>query len=329
MASGFEKNALAFHTQLSLRAVTPADLQKLKKIKKPDAIVGVGMGGSGLAATILQNLRNDVNIPAPVIPWKNFGLPEVSYAKNPFYLFTSFSGDTKETLDGFRSVIKNPRAAVGVIASGGELLRVAIKKGIPRVSFSPGDFAPRQTTGILTYGCLAILKAIWPMVIAPDLSKKVNPESLRREAERIAGAIGKNNAVVFAESTDSHLAYFWKAHLNETGKTFTSWNVLPEMNHNEIVGFEGQPKDLTAIFLEGNPKDTRAKSIREVTAGLIEASGTKTVTVSAVGTDRFERTMQSLALGMLVAIEVAKIKNVDPQETNIIQEIKKKISKFR
>ncbi len=327
--TSYEKNILAFNEQLTVDVVKTADLGKLGKGGAPDAIVVVGMGGSGLVASLLQNLANDVTIPVPVIPWKNFGLPELSYVERPLYLFVSFSGGTKEVLDGFRLARKIGKARVAVVTSGGELLRIAEESRLPRASFPAHDLAPRQATGIMFYGSLAVLRSIWPSMKAPNLSAKVSPERFRAEAKRIAGVIGSGNAAVFAEGEDSHLAYFWKVHLNETGKTFASWNVLPEMNHNEIVGFELRPKAVTAIFLVGNPKDARAKAIREVTAAIIERYGTRTVTVEPTGKTRIERTMNSLALGALTSVELAKFKGIDPKETRIIEEIKKKISKFR
>src|SRR3989344_4273772 len=250
----YEKNALAFNKQLTVNAIQTTNLDRIAGRRKPDAIIAVGMGGSGLAASLLQNLANDVKIPVPVIPWKNFGLPQIPYARSPLYLFLSFSGNTKEVLDGF-ALANRGHTKIAVVGSGGKLVRLAMKERFAVATFPPGNLEPRQATGFLFYGALRVLNRVWPSVTVPDLTTRVKPYLLRSLARRIAHRIGGRNIAVIADWEDGHLAYYWKAHFNEAGKTLTSWNVLPEMNHNEVMVFELKPKNLIVLFLEGKPRD--------------------------------------------------------------------------
>ncbi len=326
--NAYLRNALRFNRQLSLDVIRTE--RKLKAQTKPDAVVVVGMGGSGLAGELLQKLTPYVKLAVPVIPWKNFGFPHLPYAKHPLYLFVSFSGNTKEVLDGITRLLRAKRGAtVGVVTAGGKLEAIARERELPTATFQAGGLEPRQATGLLFYGCLTLLRHVWNSVEAPDLRTRIRPERLRGEAKRIARAIGSKGVAIIAEANEAHLAYYWKAHLNEAGKTFASWNVLPEANHNEIVGFELKLKNIITLFLAGNPKDKRAEKIREVTESAIRRFGNETITVQVPGKNPLERTMHSLALAGLTSIEVAGEKRVDPQETRIIAEIKKRISKFR
>lgn len=325
----YEKNALNFVHQFALQNLTFSNTEKLDRSPKPDALIVVGMGGSGLIGSLLQNLALYVKLTVPVIPWKNFGLPTIPYARRPFYLFISFSGNTKEVLDAFQNAVTKKGTMIAIVAGGGELAARALQHKLPLATFEQRDLEPRQGTGVMLYGALGMLKRVWPDIRIPKLKGTIRTKVLREYAQRIAALVGRNNVAVFAEAADSHLAYYWKAHLNETAKTFASWNVLPELNHNEIVGFELKPKNFIALFLEGDPRDGRARKIREVTRTVLKRSGTPSMTIRARGKDALERTAHSLALAGLVSVEIAKLKGVDARETRIISEIKSRISNFR
>ena len=148
----FKKAILEFNKQLSFKSLNISNLNKLKNIN-PDAIIIIGMGGSGFMGDIISAFKKELNIPVPIVVWKNFGLPETQY-KNPLFIFISFSGDTEETISEFNGV-KNK----AVVCSGGALSKLAKIQKIPTIIFKNPGIKPRQGSGIMFCGITTILKA--------------------------------------------------------------------------------------------------------------------------------------------------------------------------
>ena len=96
---------LDFPKQFGLENLRLLNASRLKSGREPDGLIFVGMGGSGLPATLFSGLREYANLRLPIVVWKSYGLPEHSF-KNPLYIFISFSGNTAETLSGLRRLLK-------------------------------------------------------------------------------------------------------------------------------------------------------------------------------------------------------------------------------
>src|SRR3989344_6527112 len=127
----FEQNILTLNEQLSLKALKFSGLEKLRGIK-PDSIIVIGMGGSGIIGPILKNLAKDANINVPIISWNDYGLPAGCF-KKPLLIFVSFSGNTEETISGYQKAQKYRWKAV--VSGGGRLSRLAQKSQTALASF--------------------------------------------------------------------------------------------------------------------------------------------------------------------------------------------------
>ena len=118
----FLKAIIDFPKQLKFR---PSLIQKGQIQKwKPDGIIILGMGGSALPGETIKDLIKEFNIPAPIVIWKSYGLPN-HFFKNPLLIFTSFSGNTEETIDAYlKAKTYNLKA---IVAGGGKLEKIARK----------------------------------------------------------------------------------------------------------------------------------------------------------------------------------------------------------
>ncbi len=313
----FQKNILAFSEQFHLNALTYKNLEKLKNAK-PDAIVICGMGGSGIPGTLLQNIAKYASITLPIVIWKDFGLPHLSY-QNPLYIFVSYSGNTAETLSGFRLASKAKLRAV--VTSDRALLEEATALHVP-MAIAPAGIAPRQAIGFQLYGLFGILKTIFPKMTAPDLRDRIDPANLSEIGRSIAKKIKNNIVLIYTSSEGSHLGSIFKIQLTETGKTATFCNTYPEINHIEIVGFDRKPKGLVSLFPVTEFENEITKKIIAIDQKILADRGITPITVSIPGKTPIEAALQAVILSNWTGYHLAKLYKIDPEKTETIGEIK-------
>lgn len=315
----FERNIISFGDQLSLESLGFFDLAKLKGAK-PDAIVICGMGGSGIPGTLLQNIAQYVNIDLPIVVWKDFGLPHLSF-KNPLFIFVSFSGNTAETLSGLKLASKAKLKAI--VTTGGAMLEQGTAKKLPRAVVPTIDMEPRQGTGAMLYGILGILKAVFPRIVVPDLRQRIDAQPLAAIGNSLAAKLKNKIAVVFTPSNGNHLALLFRAHLTETGKTTTFCETYPEFNHNGIVGIDRKPKGLVGLFPLSQYETELTKTLVAIESKALTDKGVTPITVSIPGSTPLETTMNAAIIAMWTGLALAKLYKIDPEKTLMIAEIKK------
>lgn len=321
MATGpeiFKKNILEFNQQLSAAAITTGNLEMLSHAK-PDAIVMVGMGGSGTPAHILQNIAGYATINLPLVSWKDFGLPQLPYTR-PLYLFISFSGNTRETLSAFISAPSG--ALMAIVAGGGTLLSEAKKRGIAYATFAQGTLQPRQAYGLTLYGTLSVLKTIFPLVPLPDMRATIDAASAQIQGEDLAKNIKDTIPFIYTSSALSHIGQILKISLNESGKLLAAANVFPEINHNELSAFETKPKNASVIFIT-TPTEHRQieKEIHIIRTILTEYEIPMHI-VEVPGANPLETTAHSIVLAEWVGYYVATLRGLDPLGINTVNKIK-------
>lgn len=322
----YQEHIEAFNSQFSTPPLQQKNLVIPERSGKPDGIVIIGMGGSGLAGDLLLGLKEEVKLKVSVILWKNFGLPKTHF-KKPLFVFISYSGNTEETLSGLRQII-NKRAAgktlAAVITTGGKLKAIAEKNKIPFVSFSGGQLTPREAIGYTFYALLLLLKSYFPEVsILSSIPKHIHPSIFKKDGERIAKFLHSSISLVYTENEYSHVGYAWKANLNEAGKHQTFTNTMPEMFHNEIASFEKNRFPLTAIFLVSPNSGKKALKKIALAQKLMRPERIPTKTIILKGKNKTERTWNAIILSHWASFYLAKMKHINPATTPIIEKLKK------
>lgn len=311
----FKKAILRFNGQLSPASLRYSNSEKLSGFK-PDAIIVLGMGGSGQIGDLIAGLAPDLKIPVPVVVWKDYGVPRPVF-KNPLFIFISFSGNTEEVLSGL-SQVKNK----AVVCSGGKLNELAIKNKLPMAFFPADGLAPRQASGYMFYGAMGIIKKVFPQISLPGFSG-INPAALEKTGQKIARLLTNKLVLVYTASNNNFLAYNWKTRLNETAKCLAFSNSFPEISHNEIVPLETRPKNAFAVFLTDTLDSSRNRKKINLISQLFKKYGVPYLKIKLQGKNRLEKTWRSLILADWVSYHLAKIKKVDPLETKLIDWLKK------
>jgi glucose/mannose-6-phosphate isomerase len=306
-----------------------------------DSIVVLGMGGSGVSGDVIQSIVEPrLAIPFRVI--KSYGpLPEW-IGRNTLVFAVSYSGSTEETVAALEEAHSRGSRAV-TISSGGPLAEMATEYGLARVTI-PSGLQPRASLGYLTLPILAVLVEIGlvpqmqdeideAIEVLADIASRCHRKRPKDEnpAKQLASRLQGRVPVVYGGSgLGATAAYRFKCDLNEYGKTPAFWHVIPELNHNEIVGWGGGLDDLTRnfvlVFLRDSDEHDRIKLRFTITQSLIENSVADVVEISSEGTGVVARLLSLVLVTQLAAIYVGLGYGIDPGPVEVIQKLKSELS---
>ncbi len=325
----FEKNILEFNRQLGRKGLVRSRLEQLRN-SRPDIVVVFGMGGSGMPGEILRSVQDEIGLRVPVISSKDYGLPDLSQyrAKRPLFIFVSFSGDTEEPLDALETMLKlRNRPACAAITTGGRLLLRAEEKKVPLVTFEKGTLQPREGVGRMFYGLLEVLYSA-RLISRIDFDHTgLSPRKYRALGGAWAKRLAKRLIVVYTDLPNYAAGFIWKTRFNENAKQEAFLNLVPEMNHHEIIPLEKPHFKTAAIFItEPELYPQFAKRIR-INLELLEKRGVPVWHPSFSGKTRLERIWQNAMLANWVTYFMAKAEGRDPHDIKILEELKSSLRK--
>lgn len=318
--SGYAENIRNFKAQFSFQNIHVACADALKKRGIPKKVVICGMGGSGLSAKILSLLSKDLGIPVPIESHKNYGIPW-NTEKNTLFIFSSFSGNTEETISGFMEALKKKRI-IAVVTTGGQLKKLAEKHKIPHALFPKDLLTPREAVGYNYLSVLSLLRICFPKITVTPFSSNSFPTSLEKHGKALAGKMKKKITLLYAEERFSGVLDAWKINLNETAKQLAFANYIPEMNHNEIAAVQNA-KNTIAVFFEDMRANPPMKKRMRISEKMFLSENIPTIRVSFSGKNLEERVWRSIALSHWVSFFIAQQNHTDPAKTERIEQFKK------
>ena len=303
----------------------------------PGGMIVAGMGGSAMGGQLARAILGD-HASRPLLAAQAYGLPPWT-TPDTTVLCASYSGDTEETLACYEAagVIGARRV---VVTSGGQLADLARADDVPVVPVA-GGFMPRAAIAYMTVAALqvAALAGVGPGmnseldVAADHLEELViewGPEGAADGlAKRLARALHGTVPVVAGAGLTTPIAYRWKTQVNENAKAPAYALELPELDHNEIVGWgtSNSGSRFSAIFLGDSDQHPRQRRRAELTAQLIDSAAEAVVHVETEGETRAQRLLWSVMLGDLVSLHLAAANGVDPEPVAVIDELKKELGK--
>jgi len=205
----------------------------------------IGMGGSALPGEFLASFAGDITVNLH----RDYGYS--GRLGDGLNICISYSGNTEETLDAFSEIVREGRPCIA-ISSGGKLIGLAKRDNIPYVQVR-NDLVPRLALPLLSSVLLSICSRL-NMVNLSDgeanyIAGKINASETRRIAEPIAGHLKGKIPLFYASSRNAVLATVGKIAVNENSKTQAFCNVFPELNHNEMNGFEVMNGSFAAVMI--------------------------------------------------------------------------------
>lgn len=292
-------------------------------------VVISGMGGSGIGGNIVEVIAN-LGMRIPLIVNKNYFLPNFTY-RDSLVIISSYSGNTEETINAFNSAFIQG-AKIIAISSGGQIGELCEKHGIDWVKV-PGGMPPRAALGYSLVQQLYILfnlrmighETLDELKMAVDLLKKEQTE-IQALARALAGELAGFIPVIYTTAQFEPVAVRLRQQLNENAKMLAWHNVVPEMNHNEIVGWGRDYKNLAALFLRHENEFERNRHRIRITKNII-AQHAPVHEVHAKGVSLLGQLLYLVHFGDWLSLFLAEARGVDPMEIAAIDRLKGELGK--
>jgi len=309
-----------------------ADIASKASLAPPNKISNViitGLGGSGIGGTILTELLDDC--PVPVIVNKGYFLPSFT-GPDTLVIVSSYSGNTEESLSALNDALKH-KAQIVCICSGGKILEIARQHQLEFIEI-PGGYPPRSCLG---YSLVQLIKVF--------VAKKLAPESLLASVLESAELLEKekssiqSKAMVLAKVLNGKIAVIYslghegvsvrfRQQINENAKALCWHHVLPEMNHNELVGWTTENKSISVVVFRTSFDYDRNIKRYEVCKPVFAKYASEVNEILALGKSKLAQFMYLVNLGDWISCYIADLKGIDAVEVNIIDHLKKELAKF-
>ena len=317
------------------KALKSLDLD-LDRFSGIENIVIAGMGGSAISGDIAKMLvKNQLSIPITVV--RDYSIPRWTNERTLFIL-SSYSGNTEETISCFKAAILKSKKIIS-ISTGGELESLSHDNDVQIVGLPP-NYQPRAALGFSLITLLSVLSKI-NLVSSGFLDSIVKASATLDDfydkycadgllAESIAKQIKDGVIAIYGvESSTDSIASRFRAQIAENSKMLSTFNVIPEMNHNEIEAWnEFQFLDMKkiAIWIHDEDDHPRILDRIKITSKLLEKIDIKNIYIKCSGDNYQERCLKLLFLNDWISYYLAKANNIDPIPVNRIMNLKSQLS---
>ncbi|MBP9760997.1 MAG: hypothetical protein KBD15_02015 [Candidatus Magasanikbacteria bacterium] len=303
-------------------------VENKQHLKKKKRIIVLGMGGSHLGADVIATLKPEV----PLTIHSDYGLPALSKQdlKESLIIASSYSGNTEEVIDGMQLALKQ-KLSVAVISVGGNMLEIAKQKKLPYVELPNTGIQPRSALGFSVIGLLALMGETTVLKEVQQLAKILAPKKWESKGKQLAKKLVDRVPVIYSSKANMAVAYNWKIKLNETGKIPAFYNVVPELNHNEMTGFdvttssEHLSKQFVFLFLENKADNAKNQQRMQVLKKLYKKRGLAVESIPLTGTTKAQKIFQSLLWADWTAVSIAAHYGLESEQVPMVEEFKRLI----
>lgn len=297
-------------------------------------IIIAGLGGSGIGGTLAEAITyNDIT--APITLAKSYDIPNF-VGKNTLFVACSFSGNTEETLEGVGKALA-ANAKVVAITTGGKLEALANEKGLDKVVFQGLAANPRQhlpyslTLLLLTLKAYGVTKLDFETQ-AQNAAKLIddNYDAILAEATELAGKLKDKFPILYSGSKLGGLTVRFQQQINENSKQLAHANVFPEMNHNELVGWEmlESIREQSVVMMFRSPSEHSRVGVRlDICTEIFKDKAGEVITLQPKGNSLLEQILYYTSLTDWVSFFLAELNGVDPFPVDVITYLKGELAK--
>ncbi|MBA7490779.1 hypothetical protein ES702_01322 [subsurface metagenome] len=303
-------------------------------------IVVLGMGGSAIGGDLLSDYLAD-EFAIPIVVIRGNDIPKF-VDEDSLVFAVSYSGNTEETLSALKRCLE-AKARVIALTSGGKLAVLARENNFPVIKV-PAGIQPRAA---ISYLFFPILKALERLGLTKERNEEIEEthnilQELSREygakspsennlAKKVALGLYQHLPLVYgSEGLLEAVAMRWKTQINENSKWPCFWNVFPELDHNEIVGYEIENninRQVKIIYLQDKEGLLRVEQRRKITHKIIKDKVAEFIVCPTKGKGKMARMFSLIFLGDMASYYLAILNQVDPSPVACIEDLKKELDK--
>lgn len=291
-----------------------------------------GLGGSGISGNyMLELLKESSSI--PYVVGKGYDIPHF-VNKNTLFIASSYSGNTEETVRSLKQAI-DQGAYIVCITTGGEIERVAREYDLQLILLPQGEKIPRAYLGTsLTHQLAALVNlGLAPKSLLKDLRASVdllkfNQDEIKKQAQEVAAAIKGTIPIIYTTDRNSSVAVRLCQQINENAKQLCWSSIIPEMNHNELVGWDNKEPNISAMYLL-NKDDFKRNVMRvKINQEIIEEKARNVIEIYSKGKSLIEKMLYLTHMGDFISLYLAQENGKDPVPVHVIDRLKGALSKF-
>ncbi len=326
--SNMAKHIMSFVDQLEHATTEPIDISLDFK-----RLVICGMGGSGISGDILADYSFELS-EVPIIVVRGVQMPTWA-SEETLVVITSYSGNTKETLELYTQALEQGCHVVG-LSSGGQLEEMCKTDGVFHVKV-PGGIQPRSALGYLLGYLGNLMESLGISPCRSEIRSALPALKLKRDmliqdneenpARSLALRLVDKIPVIYAYPYMTSSALRWKNQFNENSKMISFHGTIPEFNHNEIVGWieGGSEKPCIPIFLYDPQAPELLMHMMNASLDAMNEGGHEVEVVEIDGSSILEKNLFSIMFGDFTSLYLAYLNQVDPSPVKSIMSLKDRL----
>ena len=299
--------------------------------KSIEHVYVAGMGGSGIGADFVANfIRDEAKV--PYLVGKGYDIPAYVGSQS-LGLVSSYSGNTEETLQSFEEM-RAAGARIICVASGGKLIKYAEELGLDYVQVPDNWPSPRACLGYSVVSQLHIMQKLGVISngAIEDLKKSVEllrkeTDDIKEKAEKIAQFLHDKLPIIYSTDRFAPVSVRFRQQLNENAKMLSWSGVIPEMNHNELVGWRDKNDNLAVLYFRSKDDFERNQTRIDINKEIIGNYTDTIIEVFAKGESLIEQSMYLVHFGDWISWYVSQLRGMDSIEVNVIDYLKGELAK--
>ena len=324
MANSADMRALIAGLQDQMRLALSSDVRFPVTSPRPySGILVLGMGGSGIGGAVMADMLRGTSS-VPFVAHADQGLPGW-VDEGCLVVASSYSGNTEETLAAV-ALAEERGCHMAAVTSGGTLWTKAESGSWPTVVMD-GGHPPRSQFGQSFLGLANLLQhlGVLPASDWQALGRAVEAMDLtscEARGESLAQAVEGKRICLYADTPWRSLLTRWRQQLNENSKLLANVEVLPEMNHNELVGWESADERHVAVMLRTAMDHPRTRHRMDITAEIFQEQGADVLVVEPDGDTPWAELLDAVWVGDWMSLVLAERSDVCPVDIRFIDRLK-------
>lgn len=290
-----------------------------------------GLGGSGIGGTVVaQIVAPYANCPITIN--KDYKIPGF-VSENTLVIACSYSGNTEESLEMLEQA-QAKKAEISCITSGGKLQKIAQKNNYNHIII-PGGHPPRGAFGLAFPTLFTMLNHYG--IIEKDFTSEfenaisnidIEEDNIINEAKTVSEKLFNKIPVIYADANYEGVAVRFRQQVNENSKMLCWHHVIPEMNHNELVGWRTKNEDLAVVIFRSEDDYYRTQKRMEVNKTVFSKYTSTIVEIYSKGNSQLERSLYLIHLGDWISFLLSEKNGVDVVEVDVITHLKNELAKI-